>query len=924
MGVPVAVVAYLALGMLGRRDDLHRLSERPPATDPRLTTTRLLTLSLGLAMIPALLSLHLLTGSETDIGLVLGFTIALTVLVAARVVGLLRGRDKVADLDIALRDAGQEFLTAESIGEIASSATLAIQRIVGREAEVWVELHTQSGDFESTGINASTPIPTSASSAAVARADSSTEEFEVADALEFALGGAGQRGRFVVSLSNHLEAAHQLALQTMASQLSMAVSAVELREAAFRERSSRRLRALVEQSADLVTVLDEDRRMTYVSPNALRILGYTDEHLLELDPMSLVHSDDYAGLATHIDRPTMPHEPALVSEARLETADGSYRWFDVTARDFRDDAEVGGLVITARDVTEERAAKLGLKRSEQWFRGLVQNSSDMIAVLDQHGVFTYASPAVENILGVRPEDVQGRNVLELLPDTEVDRLTGMRHELVRSRGRSQTIEVEYERPDSATRTLEVTITDRRDDPSVNGLVLNIRDITDRKQLEQDLRHQVLHDDLTGLGSRVQFTEQLQGALGPDRRPGSRVAVLFIDIDDFKNINDSLGHAAGDQVLLEISSRLQNRLRLHDRSARFGGDEFAVILTDVYGESDATIVADRVVEELGRPVNLLGQEVRLSVSVGIAIDDHNHPSAEDLLRAADVAMYEAKDQGKGRWAMFEAGMADETVERFEISNALGSAIDNGEMTVHYQPIVDLATGEMRGLEALVRWQHPERGMVSPASFIPVAEQNGLIIPLGRSVLSTAVRQLAEWRGAGHDIYVSVNVSAVQLQVPGVVDEILSVVDLSETIRSAVVLELTESALISDFEVVMARIDELRAAGLRVAIDDFGTGYSTLRYADEFSADILKIDRSFVSKLERTERSTIVSTILTIAAGMGAETVAEGIEVPVQHTRLLSLGCRLGQGYYFTRPSPAAAITELLDAQREGRHLAGHTH
>ena len=279
---------------------------------------------------------------------------------------------------------------------------------------------------------------------------------------------------------------------------------------------------------------------------------------------------------------------------------------------------------------------------------------------------------------------------------------------------------------------------------------------------------------------------------------------------------------------------------------------------------------------------------------------------------------------GRWAMFEAEMADQTVERFEISNSLAAAIENDELMVYFQPILDLGSGRTAGVEALVRWNHPVRGMVNPGSFIPLAERNGLIIPLGRSVLEKAVTQVAQWRRQGHDIYASVNISPVQLQRDGIVGEILEIVDQAGLERDAVVLELTESALINDFDLVVARIDALRAAGLRVAIDDFGTGYATLKYADEFSADILKIDQSFVARLENQDDSTIVSTVLAIAQAMGAETVAEGIEVPDQHRRLLSLGCRLGQGYYFARPAPAEVIGELLGRELEGEALTGHAH
>jgi predicted signal transduction protein with EAL and GGDEF domain len=350
----------------------------------------------------------------------------------------------------------------------------------------------------------------------------------------------------------------------------------------------------------------------------------------------------------------------------------------------------------------------------------------------------------------------------------------------------------------------------------------------------------------------------------------------------------------------------------------------VLLTDVYSESDVTLVADRIVAELSQPVDLLGHEVRLGVSVGIAIDEDGSQSPEDLLRAADVAMYDAKAKGKGRWAIFEAEMADQTVERFEISNSLAAAIENDELMVYFQPILDLGSGRTAGVEALVRWNHPVRGMVNPGAFIPLAERNGLIVPLGRSVLEKSVEQVAKWRAIGHDIYASVNISPVQLQRDGIVGEVLEIVDRAGLERDAVVLELTESALINDFDLVVDRIDSLRAAGLRVAIDDFGTGYATLRYADEFSADILKIDQTFVARLENQDDSTIVSTVLAIADGMGAETVAEGIEVPDQHRRLLSLGCRLGQGYYFARPAPADVIGRLLARELEGEALVGHSH
>ena len=930
--VPLSALGMLTFIAVTRQPDLARLSVRPPASDPRLTIARLTTISLSLLSIPGLLGLHLAGGSETDLLFVLAFAGVLSALAMFRVAGLIRGRDRLADLDVAIRDAGHDFILATSVLEIARSAATTVQTITGPGALVtgWVNTERESARIETNSagevvaIHASgTPQPTpTADAARMARIDvKANPADQPITRIDFGEGEAS--GYIRIDGRIRLENAQQLALETIGNQVTLALASLELRETTYRQRAEQRLTALVEQSADIVAVVDDERSIMFVSPNADRILGVNRHSLIGANAMSLVHPDDVQQVLSHIGRPTLPHEAAIITEARLASKDGEFRWFDITARDFRHDDEVGGLVITARDVTEERAAKIGLRKSERWFRGLVQNSSDVIAVIDDEGVFTYASPAIDRLLGYRPDELRGRSVMEIISEEQIRRLEGLRRELAHNRVDSRIIEVELARRDGDIRVVEVTLTDLRDDPSVSGMVLNIRDVTDRKQLEQDLRHQVLHDDLTGLGSRVQFSDQLGHALGNGRRPGSNVAVLFIDVDDFKNINDSLGHAAGDQVLVEISGRLLGRLRLHDRAARFGGDEFAVLLTDVYTDSDVTIVADRIVQELGRPIQLMGQEVHLSVSVGIAIDEDGSQQPEDLLRAADVAMYRAKDAGKGRWEIFQAGMADTTIERFEISNSLAAAIENEEMLVYFQPIVELHSGRISGLEALVRWQHPTRGMVSPGSFIPIAESIGLILPLGRWVLQEATRQVAEWRQCGHDIYVSVNISAVQLASEGIVEEVLSIVDESGIDRSAVVLELTESALVADFALVTNRINTLRAAGLRVAIDDFGTGYSTLTYASEFAADILKIDMSFVAKLDTDENTTIVSTILSLADAMEAEAVAEGIETPGQHEALIRLGCELGQGYYFNKPSPANQIEGALRGEMHGEFLVGRS-
>jgi len=921
--VPTAAVGFGAFALFALEPDHSSLFERPPAGGPELTRTRLVSLSVSVMMLPLLAWLPLAVSG--DFLTTFLFTSLLSALVLIRAVGLLRARDKLARLEGELNQTSQDIVTSEDALSIAFALHHSIDLIFGSGSSFAAAIRSRGDgvlirrlDGQATETS-DLQWPADQDLTALGH---ELGQFMSSDVIEIRLGESG--GAVLVVANGQLEHSQQLALQTMAAHATLALHNIMMREDAFRRRADRRLHALVEQSTDLVIVVGSDDKIHFVSPNAPRLIGMDADSVAELGLLGLAHEDDAISLSRHLQNPTQPNESSNSLEARFKTATGDFRWFDVSTRDFSDDSEVGGVVITARDITEERAAKIGLQRSEEWFRGLVQNSSDVIGVVDENGSFTYASPAVYELLGLRPDQIQGRNVLELLPADQVRRIQKLRHDLSNGAVGSRTVEVSLAHTSGRWRTVEVTLTDRRADDAVRGLVLNIRDITDRKQLEEDLRHQILHDGLTGLGSRVHFTDNLTNALRRQGEGSGKVAVLFIDIDDFKNVNDSLGHAAGDQVLVEISSRLLGRLRLQDKAARFGGDEFAILLTDVYTDSDITTIADRVVEELSKPVHLMGNEIRLSVSVGIAVDSDGSQTPEDILRAADVAMYEAKGLGKGRWAMYESGMADQTVERFEISNALGAAIENDELMLYYQPIVDLSTGRTVGVEALVRWFHPQRGMVSPDSFIPLAEKNGMIIPLGRSVLETAVNQAAAWRNDGHDIYISVNVSPIQLQTDGIVQEILDIVDASGIDHKAVVLELTESALIDDFELIMGRIDLLRATGLRVAIDDFGTGNATLRYADVFSADILKIDRTFVMSLEHSERSTVVSAVLGLAKEMGATTIAEGIELPIQHSRLRNLGCQFGQGYYFTRPAPAEQIEATLKGELEGERMVGHTH
>ena len=423
-------------------------------------------------------------------------------------------------------------------------------------------------------------------------------------------------------------------------------------------------------------------------------------------------------------------------------------------------------------------------------------------------------------------------------------------------------------------------------------------------------HQALHDTLTGLPNRALFLDRLEHALARAVRGGSEVAVLFLDLDRFKTVNDSLGHAAGDRLLCTVAQRISTCMRAADTAARLGGDEFAVLLEDLVSTHEAVRVAERIIGELEAPIAVAGREVFVGASIGVATGAYG---ADDLLSHADVAMYRAKAQGKGRYAMFEAGMQAEVIDRLELEADLQRAIDRGELEVFYQPIIALGTGEMAGHEALVRWRHPTRGLMVPESFIPVAEETGLVVALGRFVLCEATRQAAEWAATpGTELSMNVNLSGRQLEDPALLDDVTAILRETGLPAARLVLEITETVLMHDTESTIERLRALRALGVRLAVDDFGTGYSSLRYLNRFPLDVLKMAKPFVDGLgSKEENPALARAIIDLGSSLGLSIVAEGIERSAQLAQLRRLGCPMGQGYWFGRPLPAAEA---------GAHLA----
>lgn len=441
------------------------------------------------------------------------------------------------------------------------------------------------------------------------------------------------------------------------------------------------------------------------------------------------------------------------------------------------------------------------------------------------------------------------------------------------------------------------------------------DITYRKFTEEQLLHDASHDALTGLPNRVLFMERLSHAISlAKRRRNYSFAVLFFDLDRFKLINDSLGHLVGDQLLIAIARRLEKYLRVGDTVARLGGDEFTILLEDIRDGNVVTTIVNRLQEELTRPFNLNGHEVFTSTSIGIALSTIGYDRPEDLLRDADIAMYRAKASGKARYEVFDTTMHTRAVALLQLETDLRRGLEREEFQLHYQPIVSLQTDEITGFEALIRWQHPQRGLVSPAEFIPFAEETGLIVPIGWWVFREACHQMRIWQlqfPEYSSLVMSINLSAKQFAQPDLLEQINQILQETNLEPSSLKLEITESVVMENAEAATAMLLQLRALGIRLSIDDFGTGYSSLAYLYRFPTHTLKIDRSFINKIDSdSEQLEIVRTIVTLASNLGMDVIAEGVETVKQLAQLKTLNCECGQGYFFSKPVDSQTATALL--------------
>ncbi len=584
--------------------------------------------------------------------------------------------------------------------------------------------------------------------------------------------------------------------------------------------------------------------------------------------------------------------------------------------------ELGALLAPAIEALRLKEDS-DLYRSQERFRSIVQNSSDIVMLVDGDLTLSYLTPSVRRVLDYDPAELAEQKLTDLLhPEDRLPALAFIADGVSRP-GVMEATEWRIRHRDGRWLNVETIGNNLLDDPNVGQIVLTSRDISERKALEDQLAHQAFHDSLTGLANRSLFRNHVGRALLHRDRAERPFAVLFLDLDGFKHVNDSLGHDIGDELLVGVAERLTACVRPADTAARLGGDEFAVLLEDVTEQDTAIMIAKRIIEGLRPPFELGGKQAIVGTSIGIAMSQPGE-AADDVLRNADIAMYTAKRGGRGRHAIFEASMHAEAIQRLELELDLRQALPNDEFVLHYQPIVELSTARIMGVEALIRWQHPKRGLLGPGEFIGLAEETGLIIPIGQWVLRKASEQVLTWHIRDRDdppLAVSVNISGKQLEDPGFLEETRANLSATGIAPKTVLLEVTESVMMQDAEATIEKLTAIKKLGVGLAVDDFGTGYSSLRYLHSFPFDILKVAKSFVDGLgEESQEEAFVHTIVELSRTIGLRTLAEGIESADQAYELRRLGTELGQGYYLSRPIPWEDMADLL---AQGRKIAAYS-
>ncbi len=680
------------------------------------------------------------------------------------------------------------------------------------------------------------------------------------------------------------------------------------------------LNSVMGTSVAAITVLTPDGQIVSANSRAETILGLTLSDLAQLTynapewRATALDGGPWRDEQQPFNRVLTTGKPVYDICHAIAWPNGQRRALSINGAPVKDaHGNIVRLVFTINDITDQIQAEIALRNSETQLRLIADNMSDLVCLHDPEGTYTYVSPSCESILGFTPTELVGQDPYSFFHPEDCDRLNQTSHQRA-LHGSAAASTYRIRRKNGTYIWLETLTRPIFDEQKqVVGLQTTSRNVTEKIDIQAQLEYDAGHDALTGLPNRARLLQQLDAAI--DLAQGQQpCAVLFIDLDRFKVINDSLGHHIGDELLVAIAQKLNDITRPENVAARLSGDEFVVLLNDITGIDQAIQVADRLLVELRQPFALKDRDVFVTVSIGIALCTPRHQTGVDLLRDADIAMYRAKAGGKGCYALFDPQMHLQVLREMRLEEALRQAIEHQELILHYQPIVSLASGQIKGFEVLARWPHSQYGLISPAEFIPIAEETGLIIPLGRWVLRAACAQFSQWRQrfpAVRAMGLSVNLSVVQLHDANMVTDLTELLTHLGLPSDCLTLEITESLLIDNVDYNVAVLEQIRIRGIRLSIDDFGTGYSSLSYLQRFPFCGLKVDRSFVSHLgTEAENPVLIKSILALADSLKLDPIAEGIETEKQLEFLQANGCRYGQGFFFYKPMPASQIEALL--------------
>lgn len=689
-----------------------------------------------------------------------------------------------------------------------------------------------------------------------------------------------------------------------------------------RVHTEEKFRTLIEQASDAIYLLSGDGIILDVNPSACSILGYSEEELTGMNFRDLVPPEDLQVVPWKL--PELQEGKSLVFERKMTRKDGSIVLVEISAKALHD----GRIQGIARDITRRKKAEAALKESEERYALAARGANDGLWDWNMKSEEMYFSPRWKSMLGYE-EDQIGNAPDEWFDRVHPDDIDELKLEL-ESHLKGVTPHFEHEHRilhgNSTYRwmlTRGLAVRDASGEPvRMSG---SQTDITERKRAEERLLHDAFHDSLTGLPNRALFVDRLEQACRRVKRYKEyQFAVLHMDVDQFKNINESLGHEIGDRLLITMAEKIQSLIRPVDTLARFSADEFVLLLDSIEDIGDVTGTIEKIQGELSRPIPLKDQEVFASVSIGIAMSSPGYERSETYLRDAHSAMHKAKSQGRGRYATFDPETHRKATARLKLENDLRRAVERGEFEVYYQPIVDLAIDRTTSLEALIRWRHPQRGILLPRDFIGIAEDSGLIVPMDRFVFRKACADLKEWKAAfaDLDLRISVNLSSVQIAREDFVRFVSDMLDESDIDPDRLCFELTESMIIENVNQARSTLFQLQELGVHLHIDDFGTGYSSLSYLNHFPIDLLKIDRSFIGQMmTNRDQAKIVQSIISLAHSLDMHALAEGVENENLLPQLKELKCNYAQGFYFSKPVDSKQVTGFLHPNNRGHNNRG---